>query len=142
MGTQELFFLTAPAASAAISSIITWFVARKKNDAQVRKADAEAALLELKGVHQVIDIYKQQASDLSKHVDELSSEVSRCTDENHDLQGKMGELIDENEQLKYKMGELIKENARVTESNRDLITQVSVLTKEIQVLREVINNKV
>jgi predicted nucleic acid-binding Zn-ribbon protein len=61
-----------------IGSAVTWFFARKKND-------AEAESVELENVQKAIAIWRESATELSKKCAELTEEIGKLREENISL---------------------------------------------------------
>lgn len=69
-----------------VTGLVVWFTARRKNDADANKTEAEASLSELQNVEKALAIYRSVIDDLSRKVKELESQV-------HDLRTKLNEAL-------------------------------------------------
>ncbi|MEJ5316780.1 MAG: hypothetical protein WHS63_07215 [Tenuifilum sp.] len=72
-------------ASNIITASVTWLLARRKNIADARKAEAEAKASELDVIEDAIKIWRELAEDLKK-------EVQRLSDDNKALKCEVGKL--------------------------------------------------
>jgi len=115
---EQFINIIAPVASSLLAAGITWLVARRKNDAHVRKTDAESTLLELRGLRNLISLWRSQAGDLTDEVKRLRTELSRFTVENNELKDKVSTLSLE---------------------NHELMDEIQKLTDEVMQLRKSIN---
>jgi peptidoglycan hydrolase CwlO-like protein len=81
-----------------VSAVTAFFIARKKNKAEVRKVDAEAENMELQSVEKAVGIWRALAADLVLQITSLKTEVEH-------LRKEVEGLRRENKQLKKTLDE-------------------------------------
>lgn len=92
----------APFLCSVLASIITVVLYRRKNEADLRKAKAEAYQLEIKNVEAILDFWQRLTGDLTSKVEDLMNEISKLRNENKTLTievKKLEKLLQENKLL-------------------------------------------
>lgn len=93
-------------ASNIITASVTWLLARRKNIADARKAEAEAKASELDVIEDAIKIWRDIAEDLKK-------EVQRLSDDNKALNYKVGKLMLINNKILRALDKINADNAEM-----------------------------
>lgn len=73
-------------------SMITYLVARKKNDAELRKIEAETDNTELEAVDKAVKIWRELAAELSRQLKEVKEEIESLRRENILLKADLKKL--------------------------------------------------
>jgi regulator of replication initiation timing len=107
---QDFLMISVPV---AVTSIITWFLSR-------RKYRAESQAKELDNVQKALCIYRDTIGDLKKELEQLRDRINVVVAENEALGRQMEELRKElactRGENKRLIGELKKYNAKITEN--------------------------
>ena len=88
--------------------LITWFLARKKNAAEIRKIEAESELLEIQSVEKAAKIWKDLADELNKDLARLRIHCHALNDEISKMRTEVEELRQENRRLRNETPGVIK----------------------------------
>lgn len=134
---NELLLMTLPA---AITSVITYLLTRKKNLADVNKINAEVEANEIDNVERVAKIWRQLSEDLKE---KLSSEIEVLREENTNMKSELTtvqqqftQVISENSELKMQMNSLEKELKsskcqikQLSDQNKSLLTELTKFNK-------------
>lgn len=134
---NDLLLVTLPA---AITSVITYLLTRKKNLADVNKINAEVEANEIDNVERVAKIWRQLSEDLKE---KLSSEIEVLRTENTGMktelltvQQQFTQVISENSELKMQMNSLEKELKsskcqikQLSDQNKSLLTELTKFNK-------------
>lgn len=134
---NDLLLVTLPA---AITSVITYLLTRKKNLADVNKINAEVEANEIDNVERVAKIWRQLSEDLKE---KLSSEIEVLRTENTSMktelltvQQQFTQVISENSELKMQMNSLEKELKSskcqiklLTDQNKGLLIELKKFNK-------------
>lgn len=79
-----------------ISSIVTWFLGRKRNKAEVKQIEAEAQASAIKNLHEAndyaTDTYKQMVDDVSKQLEESKQRQGQMQTEIVGLRQEISQL--------------------------------------------------
>lgn len=101
------------AATAAVSSLVTWLTARRREMADIRKSDAEAVGEHFETYNKMLEFYKDISDDNSRRLDELQESLRSLRDENERLRGENAALRSEVAMLRHRQDTLIKEVERL-----------------------------
>lgn len=134
---NELLLITLPA---SITSLITYFLTRKKNVADVKKINAEVEANEIDNVERVAKIWRQLSEDLkeklSYEIDVLREENTNMKSELCTVQQQFSQVISENSELKIQMNSLEKELKSskcqiklLTDQNKCLLSELKKFNK-------------
>lgn len=91
-------------ASSFVTALVTWIFARRKNNADARKVEAEAKQGELDVIEDAIKIWREIAEDLKK-------EVKRLSDDNKQLKSEVHRLRQINTKILIALDKITTENA-------------------------------
>lgn len=137
---NELLLITLPA---SITSLITYFLTRKKNVADVKKINAEVEANEIDNVERVAKIWRQLSEDLkeklSYEIDVLREENTNMKSELCTVQQQFSQVFSENSELKIQMNSLEKELKYskcqiklLTDQNKDLLSELKKFNKNYE----------
>lgn len=99
IGVYDIMVIAGPVFSAGI----TWLIARKKNDAETRKTNAETEHLDLENIEKHYELYRKLLDDFSTQVTQLRLEISELHDQNAQLKKQVVEFVKENSALKIEI---------------------------------------
>lgn len=72
-----------------LSAGLAWVVARRKNQADVEKTEAETDLLHIKNVEAIVLFWKNMAADLTNEIHQLKQKMIDFTRENRELKDQI-----------------------------------------------------
>lgn len=134
---NELLISTVPA---AILSIITFLLTRRKYIGEVKQANAQAEGNEIENVERVAKIWRELSEDLkvklSAEIETLRQENSTMKQELSGVQKQFLQVLNENEDLRNQMASLEKELKssksqikNLSDQNRNLLLELKKFNK-------------
>jgi septal ring factor EnvC (AmiA/AmiB activator) len=102
MFTPAILSLFVPVIASIAGALIGWFLGRRKHK-------AEADLLQLQNLEELIKIWQNMAKDIKKEYEELKKENKHLIAQIEELEKKMDALNDENDKLLKALKDLKKQ---------------------------------
>ena len=75
-----------------LGGAIGYLLARKKNEADIKKTESETDSIDIGNLRNLIEIYRRAANDLSEQVKQLRQEVFEFAEENSHLKEEIKQL--------------------------------------------------